>query len=1198
MIAEVGQDVLKLDRIGIHDNFFALGGDSILSIQVKARLKARGYAITTRQLFEYQSIAELTEHAISVHESVSSEEAPASAPFDGLKPGDMERIDLELIEDAYPLSRLQAGMLFHSKWTSDSATFHDVFSFHIQGRYQAEAFREALRIVIHNHPILRTTVDYLNFSEPLQLVRKNIDLPLIELQLPSDPAEQEAALQAWSDEEKRQSFEWGQAPLYRVFIHERSTAAFQFTLSFHHAILDGWSVASMLTELFRVYDMQILTNADEQLQPSVPHNGQRVLYRDYVSAERLILNDPSCRLFWSKEMEDYAVTRLPDYTRDAQATEPAAPVAEQCQTYGISFTADLYRSLHQLATQNQVPLKTVLLALHVRAIAYLSGHSHLGIGMLTNGRLEEAGGEQTLGMFLNAVPLPIKLTGGSWNKLIRHIFDREKELLAYRRFPQSEIRELSGYSQLFEVLFNYNHFHVYRDIQNYQRVIEMNAFEQTDIPLLVQFSQHPSEVSGLQLEFYYHASRLTREQIITYADYYVELARLMCAEPDNRYEDAIPSRNAASRCPVDWLDTRQDWGESACLHQLFENQMLRTPDRTALINEDTRITYKELNDQADRIAHILISKGMRQDSVIGIYLPRSVHAVAAILGVWKAGGVYVPIDPAFPDERIRFLVEDSRAEWILTSGENMQRWMEVESVYRRLLDVEEAAGERRNEEAARIPERRRDARSSAYLIYTSGSTGHPKGVSGTHSNTLNRFRWMWDEYPFEQEELCCHKTPLSFVDSVWEIFGPLLQGCPVMILNEEYVRDTEKMIDALRQNRVTRLVLVPSLLSNILLSLKQRGASIESLKWCISSGELLTANVVEQFYQCIPEGRLINLYGSSEVGADVCYHEARKGDGHGIIGIPIANNRIHILDSFMQPVAIGAVGEIYVGGAGLALGYYYRPDLTAERFLPDPFGEVPGSRLFRTGDLARYLPDATIQFLGRADHQVKIRGVRIELQEIEWAISQLESIEQAVVDVTGSGEAKALAAYIRFTEGAPDKNTETVREVLKQSLPPYMVPAFIVELNQFPLTPSGKVWRKALPSPQQAKVSRNKVHREASTPTERRLLALWQDLFDLQQISVDDLFFDLGGNSLMATSLMTRIRFEFNADLPIRELYEQPTIEKLAEVIDGYVLNKADDEELKRLIEMIAELDEGEAEEIINDTDRINQLIHNNRMSV
>lgn len=598
---------------------------------------------------------------------------------------------------------------------------------------------------------------------------------------------------------------------------------------------------------------------------------------------------------------------------------------------------------------------------------------------------------------------------------------------------------------------------------------------------------------------------------------------------------------------VEWNATQSAYPRDTCIHQLFEAQVRRTPDAVAVVFEHERLTYQELNSKANQLAHFLQKRGVGPEVLVGLCVERSLEMLVGLLGILKAGGAYVPLDPAYPAERLSFMLQDAQVVLLLTQEHLLQRLPEhTAGVVRLDSGWEEIA----RQSAENLPDSR-TGESLAYVLYTSGSTGKPKGVLGTHRAAINRFTWMWQTYPFGSGDVCCQKTTLNFVDSVWEIFGPLLQGVRTVIIPDLVVKDPQRLLRMLATHAVTRVVLVPSLLRVLLDVGDDLQDQLLHVKYWISSGEALPLEMAQRFLERLPRSLLINLYGSSEVAADVTCYEVRDPTSRESIpiGRPIANTQIYLLDPQLQPVPVGEPGEVYVGGDGLARGYLNRPELTAERFLAHPFSDEPGARLYRTGDLARYRPDGNIEYLGRMDHQVKIRGFRVELGEIEAVLRRHPAVREAVVVAHEQepGEKRLIAYVVLHREHSVA--TGELREQVLNTLPIYMMPSAFVELETLPLTPNGKVDRRSLPAPALVTQAAEELYVAPTCMEHFELIQIWEELLDVRPIGIRDNFFYIGGHSLLAARLIERIGQAFGMELSLATLFARPTIEQLAQAL-------------------------------------------------
>ncbi len=659
--------------------------------------------------------------------------------------------------------------------------------------------------------------------------------------------------------------------------------------------------------------------------------------------------------------------------------------------------------------------------------------------------------------------------------------------------------------------------------------------------------------------------------------------------PHGRLPETLPQPNITAAAHI--------VPEGALLHELFLAQVARTPEAVALIwpgdevpsttdatssDPPATLTYRDLQASAQRLAHALSANGVRQGDLVGLCTPRSPSMVAGVLGILLAGAAYVPLDPSYPSARLAYLLDDARPRVLLAhraaasqlpplpSGTSLL-WLDdllASSPLDTLSPLEDSPP------FALPSDPERDQR-VAYVIYTSGSTGLPKGVAATHRGAVNRIAWMWQRDPFDAGEVCCLKTTLSFVDSVWELLGPLLQGVPLLLTPNGLDKDVSRFVDLMGAQQVTRLVVVPSLLQAML---EAAGANnrLPSLKICICSGEELSRELALSFASHYRTARLLNLYGSSEVAADATWYEVDQSIATSVrsipIGRPLSGVSGYVLDQELRPCPIGMPGELYIGGPGIARGYLRRPALTAERFVPHPFSTLPGARLYKTGDRARWLPDGNLEYLGRLDRQVKIRGHRIELGEVEATLRHLPGVADAAVIATpGPGSAPEdaspssdlrLVAYVVPSHPGSVSSDETLtpdslRSGLAHNMPAYLLPAAIIILDSLPLTPNGKLDRNALPEPQWGHVailirSGGQADAAPRSTTEEAIADLWAEVLGLDRvdIGIHDDFFSLGGHSLLASKVISRVRNQFHVDIPLRPLFERPTISALAEVVD------------------------------------------------
>ncbi len=1126
-LAEVWAEVLEVDRVGVHDNFFALGGDSIRSIRVLSLAEKRGLRLSLPQIFQHQTIAELIPHRLAEPAGAAEDAAPAGS-FAGLDAEDRSVLPND-IEDAYPLSQLQMGMLFHSAYSPESLAYHNVTTFHLQGEIDPEALRRALAKLASRHPALRTSFDLDGFSQPVQLVHREAEIPLgVEDLRGLSPEEREAAVQARFEEEKARRFDWTRAPLVRFHLQLLGEGEVQLTWAEHHAILDGWSVASMLADLFRLYRAEL----EGDVPPAPP---PARAFRDFVALEQQALTGTADWDYWSAHLADRTSLRLPRWPGAAADGEA------RVRTVHRILPAALVEDLGELAASAEVPLKSVLLAAHLRTVGELLGSRDVLTGLVSNGRPESAGAEQALGLFLNTVPFRLRDLSGSWRDLAREAFRLERELMPHRRYPMAELqRRLGAGEPLFEVSFNYVHFHVLQGVTGLALLGSEDVAE-TNFPLAVSFSR-AIDGSRLRLALQYDTRELHPAQVEGFAELYLRALAAIAREPAAPCrETPLLSADQRYQILVEWNDSAAPFPADRCLHELVEEQVDRTPGAVALEWEEGTLTYRELDRRANRLAHRLRALGVEPETRVGLCVERSPGMLVGLLAVLKAGGAFVPLDPEYPGERLAFMIEDSGLRVLLSQPHLARNLPELDIP---VLGLEDGDG--RDDRL----ERRLGPDQAAYVIYTSGSTGRPKGVEVAHRGVVNRLAWAQRAYPVTAADRVLQKAAFSFDFSVWECFAPLMAGARVVLARPGGHKDPAYLVSTIREHGITLVHFVPSMLKAFLA--EEGIEECRSLRFVFSGGETLPLDVQETFFARVP-ATLRNQYGPTEITIDVADWVCRPGDpprGSVPIGRPLANGAMLVLDDGLEPVPPGVAGDLYLGGPGVARGYRNRPDLTAARFIPHPFPSRSGERLYRTGDRARHFPDGTVEFLGRLDDQVKVRGFRIELGEVEAALLAHPALRAAAVAARrdpGAQEAR-LVAYV-VPRGAEAPAAGELRGFLRQTLPDYMLPAAFVPLAGLPLTVNGKLDRRALPAPEEAARKTKAAPVPPRDELEGQLLTLWEEVLGLSPIGVQDDFHELGGHSLTAVRLTTRVEKAFGVRLPVSSVLEAATVERLASLL-------------------------------------------------
>ena len=1130
-LGEIWASVLGLDRVGIHDNYFELGGDSIRSIQIRAKAQRLGIEFTVQDLFQQQTIQALAR--VSKLSDPGAIPLLETAPFSLLTEEDREKLP-EGVEDAFPLARLQAGMVFHNLYHENSDLYIDVSSLHLELPFDLKAMQLAINQMIARHPILRTTFDLSSYSEPLQLVWPEALCPLAVHDIRHlRKEEQDQFLKKFIDEETRRQFDLTEVPLIRFIIHRRTDTSCQVTWSNHHAILDGWSMAVMLTELFQLF---LAHHSGKESKIGPPPS---VSYREFVALEREVLNSNEAQQYLSETVRGLTVTTMP-------RRPGARPGIPETLTVQVLPPAELCEELKQLALSTNIPVKSFVLAAQMKMLSMVSGHSDVTTGMVVSGRPEREDGDRVLGLFTNTIPVRMNLTGGSWMELVQRVFELEGELLPYRRFPISELKTLEGGQVLFETMFNFTHFFLYKTVPRVSgaQVHGVDIRGASNYVFVTDCNQDFSS-SQFELALTYDASLVDRQQTQVIRGYFLKILESMVRNPHGRYElMSLLSEDERKQLVVEWNNTSIKYPDEKPIHEVFEAQAERMGNTVAVVYEDQQLTYDDLNRRANQLAHHLRRLGVGPEVLVGVAAERSVEMMIALLGILKAGGAYVPIDPSYPATRVEYMLADSGVSIVLTQSHLLDQLPQTGARLISLDDWSAIAAESDENPAVNVK-----GDNSIYMIYTSGSTGQPKGALNTHSGLFNRLTWMQQQYELTPDDRVLQKTPFSFDVSVWEFFWPVITGARLVFAKPGGHQDRSYLIELINHAQITTCHFVPSMLQAFLDD--PEVSTCRSLRQVMSSGEALSYELQQRFFERLG-ARLHNLYGPTEAAIDVTFWECRANEERSVpIGRPVANTEIYLLDPSMQSVPVGAPGELYIGGVQLARAYHRRPELTAQQFIPHPFSHASAHRLYKTGDLARYRTDGAIEYIGRSDHQVKIRGFRIELGEIEAALRECENVKDLIVQTQQDSRGDVMLVAYMVYDHEPSPKPADIREFLKHKLPEHMIPAAFVMMSSFPLTANGKVNRRALATMRPEKLETEHAYVGPRTPIELRLVAIWEDVFNVRPIGVEDSFFDLGGHSILALRLMAQVQKEFGQNLPLSTLSEAGDIAHLAEIISG-----------------------------------------------
>ncbi|MGQ6589827.1 amino acid adenylation domain-containing protein, partial [Serratia sp. IR-2025] len=1115
LLAAIWRELLGIERVGRYDHFFELGGHSLMAVRLANRVQQAGWQLPLQALFA-SPVLHVLAQALEV--------APAQESLPILpvaRDGDL------------PLSFAQQRLWFLTQLEGMSETYHIPLALRLHGRLDRQALQHSLDALYARHESLRSRFITREDRPQVQILPAN-GLPLAFHDLRRHPAQADKLCR----QAATQPFDLTQGPLVRAALIRLADEEHLFLLTCHHIVSDGWSTGILLRELGALYGALRRGDADPLPPLTLQYPDYAAWQRRYLTPERLAAQAQ----YWRETLIGApALLTLP--------TDRPRPTVQSFSggEVPIAIDAELTQALRQFSRQHGGTLFMTVLAAWSLVLARMAGQQELVIGTpeANRGRLET---ESLVGFFVSTLALRIDLRDDpDLPTLIARIRHTVLTAQENRDLPFEQVVELVnpprhlGYTPLFQVMLAWQDGSV-RDIPLPGLQAELAGLEYSaaKFDLTLDLADTGEGISGTLNFATALFDRATAER---YGVYLVQALRAMTLNSPRSVShiDLLPPAER-EHLLHGWNRTERDYPLDQTLAALFEQQVRRTPHATALVSGTESLSYAQLNARANRLAHALIARGVGPDSRVAVCAERGLNMVTALFGILKAGGAYVPLDPAYPGERLQYILQDADPVLLLADaagraalGEPATPQLALEAVLPETLSAEN-------------PAPRAQASHLAYVIYTSGSTGKPKGAMNEHRGVVNRLVWMQEAYGLTAADTVLQKTPFGFDVSVWEFFWPLMVGARLVMAKPEGHKDPDYLSRAIEQYGVTTLHFVPSMLQSFLAD-GQAATRCGQVVRVMCSGEALPAALVAEFYRRLPQAELHNLYGPTEAAVDVtAWHCSREAERVSVpIGRPIANTRIYLLDERGQPVPLGAVGELYIGGVQVARGYLNRPELTAERFLSDPF--APGGRMYRTGDVARYLANGDIEYLGRNDQQVKIRGFRIECGEIEAALATHPAVREAVVDARAVGDDKRLVAWV---VPAADVAEETLAGALRQhvsaALPDYMVPSAWVVVAALPLSPNGKLDRRALPEPQGAQSQA--AYEAPQGEHETLLAAIWRELLNVERVGRHDNFFELGGHSLLAVKLMAQLR-RAGWGANVQTLFSTPTLSALAQAMSA-----------------------------------------------
>ncbi|MDY7093378.1 MAG: amino acid adenylation domain-containing protein [Acidobacteriota bacterium] len=1064
-LLEAWRRVLGVQDPGVDDDFFRLGGDSILSLRVRSELAALGWQVELEEIYRFtgaRALAERLQRSPELEEGMPGMEPSSTlvpGPFELISEADRRRLP-QGVEAAFPLASAQQGVLFHAQFEPSSPLYRNIFLCRLEGPAEPSLLRQAVAQCIQRHEMLRTGFDWATYSQPLQWVAREAPAKVEVLDFRS-PAEQSPQWQVerFLEEEQRRPLDWLRPPLVRFFLLRLPRGEMMVALSFLDAVLDGWSAASLMTEVLLRYDRQLSASVPPELPPPAP-------FRAFIAAE-LEAEESPAREFWQRTLSGAAAQRLPRWYE--------ASAAEGVEVLSLEVSEQRRAALEALGESAGGSLKHALLAAHGLALGRLGGTREVVTVVESNGRPGLPGAAATLGMHMNLLPLRLDLEGGGPRELVSRVWQTERDAWPHRRYPFAMLQGQWGKENLVDVVFNFTHFHVLERAQDLQSLRWKDAagLDRTHFPLRADFNLHP--VNGrLELSLTADQRRVGSAQLRSLRGFFDRALELLATGGEGPL-DCRDLLSAAQRHQL----TVESVGPAPVLPSVpVMTEILRVaaarPSAPAVRRAEERLTYGELVEGSGRLAARLRSMGLGPGSVVGLAVRRSLQLPVALLGVLRAGAAYLPLDPTYPRRRLEAMAADAGLTVVVTESgllpeELLRGWTTV-NLRSEAWSSSEAG---RADEVQELGEFALE--NLAYILYTSGSAGAPKGVQVRHRSLSNLVTAMATVLPYGGDTVAL--TTLSFDISILELLAPLATGGCVWIADEEEVHDGHRLAELIRRVKPRWLQATPATWRMLLAAgwMPPTGLRI------LSGGEALPPDLAKEL---LATGDVWNLYGPTETTVWSSAQRVEEVEAPVAIGRPLAHTRFYVLDAHRRPVPTGVVGELFIGGEGLARGYLRRPGLTADRFVPDPWctEDSPGDRLYRTGDLVRWDARGRLRFLGRRDRQVKLHGYRIELGEVASALEEHPEVAQAVVVLrsvvaTEDGQGNELAekrqelvAYV-LPAGGSLVRPARLREYLHQRLPRFMVPRRVISVEEMPLTTSGKIDVQRLPAPRSRRPS-------------------------------------------------------------------------------------------------------------------------------
>ncbi|MFA7117094.1 MAG: amino acid adenylation domain-containing protein, partial [Bacteroidales bacterium] len=1118
-VHDVWCKLLKLDELSISDNFFKLGGHSLLAMQMITRLEhIFNKKITLQKIFEYPTI-EIFSKYLDKNTTICNFE---------------ENKEIQVVDRSKPitLSSSQKRIWFVNQLEGANASYNIPLDFKVSGNFNIEAFKQSLKIIAERQEILRASFSNKN-GNPVQTFENKAEIEFVFHNLTEkSPKEAETEYLNISAAAAEHIFDLEKAPLWRSVLVQMLDSSFRILFNFHHIISDGWSVGIFIKELSEIYNS--LVNGRELKLKKLT-----IQYADYAASQQLHNNSDKINKqvdYWCKKLQGAPeIIQFPcDFQRQKFQTFNGGEVR-------IKFSKTTTLKLKELANENNISLYMLLFGAYVILLHKHSHDTDIVVGTPIANR-KNGLTDNLIGIFINNLAIRSNITGDlSIKKFINQLKNNLFEAYQNQEAPfetvlkKLQLKRNLSISPLFQVMFNLLNAH------NEQLNFDGTEVDYLDIPrkiakydLSLIMSERNDELRGI---FEYNSDLHKPSSIERISKHYENIIAFILESFEHKISEIpILTRSEQTLLLTEINNTNSEYPEDKCYHQLFEEAVKEHPQKTAVLFANKQITYEELNKKANQLAAYLRNKQIGENHFVGIYLDRSIEMVIALIAVMKTGAAYIPLDPIYPKDRIKLILDDASPKAIITHKNLFDNLPETSA---ELIDIN---NQEIGQSASKNLKLNTKASAVAYQIYTSGSTGKPKGVQIQHS-ALNNFLLSMAKKPgCTKTDVLLAVTTISFDIAGLELFMPLLAGAKVVVAKQEEARNADLLINLIEKHNPTILQATPVTFKMLLMA-NWKGSNYLKV---LCGGEAFPLDLAQNLNQVCKE--VWNMYGPTETTIWSTIKKVEQNNWNGAyetIGFPIDNTQIYVVDEYFKPQPIGVSGELLIGGKGIAKGYYNRPDLNIDRFIDSPFEK--GAKLYRTGDRVKFLEDGDLEYLERMDNQVKIRGFRIELGEIETALKSLEYIRDAVIVVKeDSSKNKVLVAYFISKNGTVNQN-EIAKEIRKK-VPDYMVPGVYTELAEFPITPNGKIDRKALPDPETKSHDTTEII-PPKTKNEKQILEIWKRLLEKDEISVEDDFFALGGHSLLAVNLMVKIEEKTGVRLPLATLFNHTSIRKLAQCI-------------------------------------------------